>query len=407
MLSTVFLQFASIGLAPLLTLLGAILLIPCSIVLVVTHFPWLFVLPGFRKPRVRLYGKSVLITGAASGLGRDIAKAVLSEVIKESKAILKDRSKQVEIMNKKVHTHSENDESREQKTNLVLVDVDAKNLEATRKELLTTLQEYNRLINVQQIKVSINVHCFFCDLRVKESVTSVIEEIKQRIAPAYVGILINNAGIRAAKTIEDISLAHFERTFKVNTFSHVLLVQQFIREMKANHEGHIVGICSLMSYMPSAKLSDYCASKAASAAFYDCLRLELYKEKLDAKMTRKTTTANTTTSETKTTNINVLTVYPYVIQTRMFQGAFVADKKSSCFARFRNFIWPPIESKKAAQRIILALQRQEQFLVIYNSLRIVPFLLRLLPTGMYDYIVSCFGGTHEMDSLIINSKGSS
>ena len=63
-----------------------------------------------------------------------------------------------------------------------------------------------------------------------------------------------------------------EMTFKVNVISYFWTIKSFMREMIERKKGHIVTVASSGGYVPTDKLSDYCASKAAAVSLHDGLR---------------------------------------------------------------------------------------------------------------------------------------
>ena len=63
-----------------------------------------------------------------------------------------------------------------------------------------------------------------------------------------------------------------EMTFKVNVISYFWTIKSFMREMIERKKGHIVTVASSGDYVPTDKLSDYCASKAAAVSLHDGLR---------------------------------------------------------------------------------------------------------------------------------------
>ena len=88
-------------------------------------------------------------------------------------------------------------------------------------------------------------------------------------------MLINNAGVARGKTILDTTEKDINLTFKVNTFSHYYLAQQFLPHMVANNHGMIVTVASLAGYVCAPSMVDYAASKSAAVAFHEGLAAEL------------------------------------------------------------------------------------------------------------------------------------
>jgi all-trans-retinol dehydrogenase (NAD+) len=89
-----------------------------------------------------------------------------------------------------------------------------------------------------------------------------------------VDVLINNAGIVDGKRLLEATDAEIERTFAVNTLAPFRTVRAFLPGMLAQGAGHLVTIASASGIAAVPRLADYSASKAAAIAFDESLRLE-------------------------------------------------------------------------------------------------------------------------------------
>jgi all-trans-retinol dehydrogenase (NAD+) len=90
-----------------------------------------------------------------------------------------------------------------------------------------------------------------------------------------VDVLINNAGVVTGATLLECSDAAIERTFQVNALAMFWTVRAFLPAMIARGRGHVVTIASAAGLGGTARLTDYCASKFAAVGFDESLRLEL------------------------------------------------------------------------------------------------------------------------------------
>ncbi|MFO1292166.1 MAG: SDR family oxidoreductase [Rubrivivax sp.] len=91
----------------------------------------------------------------------------------------------------------------------------------------------------------------------------VMQAVQQRMGG--LDILVNNAGILIPGNIETGSLEDFRRLLRVNTESVFLGCQHGVRALK-ERGGAIVNVASLSSWMPVQDYPGYSASKAAVAA---------------------------------------------------------------------------------------------------------------------------------------------
>lgn len=97
---------------------------------------------------------------------------------------------------------------------------------------------------------------------------------------SHFDIVINNAGYLINKPFSESSLSDIDRTYKVNVFSPMLLLQQVFASLDKTRRCHVVNIGSMGGVQGSVKfpgLSIYSSSKASLANLTECLAEE-YKE---------------------------------------------------------------------------------------------------------------------------------
>jgi short-subunit dehydrogenase len=116
-----------------------------------------------------------------------------------------------------------------------------------------------------------SVQVWLADLSSRASVSEVLEKLKE----VPVDILFNNAGQLTGGLIENQSLDDIYKMFQVNVNSLVHLTHGLIPGMILRKRGKIINNSSVSAYMHFPCDSTYAASKAAVAAFTDCIRLEL------------------------------------------------------------------------------------------------------------------------------------
>ncbi len=165
--------------------------------------------------------KYTLITGASSGIGKELA-----------------------------YTYAKNGH------HLILV--------ARRKNLLETLKEE---LEKQYL---VNVLVYSCDLNDLSQVKNVFEDINN----AYdIDCLINNAGIGNFELVGDLSVDTISSQISVNLTSPILTTNILLANLKQN-KGSVINVCSILSFIPNIKSSVYTASKFALYGFSNVLRLE-------------------------------------------------------------------------------------------------------------------------------------
>ncbi|MFW6288054.1 MAG: SDR family NAD(P)-dependent oxidoreductase [bacterium] len=168
--------------------------------------------------------KTVLITGASSGIGMEFSRLFASEGY-----------------------------------DLILV--------ARRENILKELSR--ELIKGYKIRVSI----LSVDLSLETAAEDIFEEIKDR--GLSVDILINNAGLSIYGGFSKTDLEDELNLIKVNMISLTKLTKLAVREMLKKGSGKILNIGSTASFGPGPLNAIYCASKAYVLSFSEAIAKEL------------------------------------------------------------------------------------------------------------------------------------
>ena len=112
------------------------------------------------------------------------------------------------------------------------------------------------------------------DIASESGVQAVAERVKKELGKAHV--VINNAGIGgggAPAWAQDLQQYH--TTMQVNFFAVVNMTKTFLPQLLANNEGAIVNVSSVFGLIGTPGTSDYCASKFAVRGFSESLMVEL------------------------------------------------------------------------------------------------------------------------------------
>jgi all-trans-retinol dehydrogenase (NAD+) len=90
-----------------------------------------------------------------------------------------------------------------------------------------------------------------------------------------IDILVNNAGVVSGRALVDLTDAQITRTLAVNTLALFWTTRALLPDMIRRGRGHIVTIASAAGFVGAHRLTDYTASKHAAVGFDDALRAEL------------------------------------------------------------------------------------------------------------------------------------
>ncbi|HJR05799.1 MAG TPA: SDR family NAD(P)-dependent oxidoreductase, partial [Pyrinomonadaceae bacterium] len=171
--------------------------------------------------RMRLEGRTAVVTGAASGIGRAIA---------------------VSLARRGCH--------------LALADVDESGMAET--------AELTRGVRVSRHRVDVADR-----LAVAEFPSIVAAE------HGGVDVLVNNAGVAVGGTFEQVSDEDFEWLFEINFWGVVRMTRAFLPLLRASGDARVVNISSVYGLIAPPEQVAYASSKFAVRGFSEALRHEL------------------------------------------------------------------------------------------------------------------------------------
>ena len=101
-------------------------------------------------------------------------------------------------------------------------------------------------------------------------------------------VLINNAGIVVGKYFHEHSVSDIKRTMAINADAPMYVTQAFINSMMQRNIGHVCTITSSAGLISNPKMSVYVASKWAATGWSDSLRIEMKQLKKNIHVTTVT-----------------------------------------------------------------------------------------------------------------------
>jgi all-trans-retinol dehydrogenase (NAD+) len=168
-------------------------------------------------------GEIVLITGAASGIGRLMAF-----------------------------------EFAKRKATVVLWDIN---------------EEANEVVANEIQQQGLQAYSYSCDVSKREEIYKVARRVTEEVGD--VTILVNNAGIGTSKSLLESPDNLIQKTMDVNALAHIWLLKAFLPKMMESNHGHIVTIASAAGLFGVNSLLPYCASKFAAIGIAESLGVEL------------------------------------------------------------------------------------------------------------------------------------
>jgi uncharacterized protein len=113
-----------------------------------------------------------------------------------------------------------------------------------------------------------------CDVTDRQRVFWSIDQARE--AFGKIDILINSAGLLIAETVEETKPEDLERMMAVNVFGALNAVQAVLPLMRQQKSGNIVNISSLAGRRGVSPLGGYSATKFALVGITEALRVELF-----------------------------------------------------------------------------------------------------------------------------------
>lgn len=117
---------------------------------------------------------------------------------------------------------------------------------------------------------------FVVDVCDRATVYRVAQDVLERVGP--VDVLILNAGVVSGGRLLELPDAAIERVLNVNVAALFWCTKAFLPAMVERNSGHIVTIASVAALSPLPGLTDYVASKHAAYGFAETLRTELAED---------------------------------------------------------------------------------------------------------------------------------
>ncbi len=108
-----------------------------------------------------------------------------------------------------------------------------------------------------------------CDVTDAASVAATFRAIRQDLGD--IDTVIFNAGAGVWKTVEEITPAEFEQSWRINALGALLVAQQVIPAMKRNRHGNILLIGATASRRGGAKTAAFASAKAAQGSLAESM----------------------------------------------------------------------------------------------------------------------------------------
>ena len=178
-------------------------------------------------------------------------------------------------------------------------------------------------------------------------------------ARGHVDIVINNAGVAYAATVEQSDYEHQEWLMNINFWGVVYGTQAFLHLLRKSQQGHLLNISSIFGLIGVQTQSAYNAAKFAVRGYTEALRQEMAG-----------------------TNVHICCVHPGGIKTNIARDARGGDPNINPAARGNEFEKiARTTAESAAAQMIRAIEKRKKRLLIGNDAKIVSLISRLFPVS--------------------------
>lgn len=178
---------------------------------------------GYKNHSIFEAGKVVLITGASSGIGKNVALALANYG-----------------------------------TKLVIV-------ARREKKLIQTARQLRKL--------KVKVLPIIGDIRNRDDRNRIIQQSVKKFG--RIDVLINNAGVGKANLFLEQPISEIDELIETNILCLIKMSKLVLPIMKDQNEGHIINLSSSLALLPVYPFAVYCATKSAVKTFSDCIRDEV------------------------------------------------------------------------------------------------------------------------------------
>lgn len=123
-------------------------------------------------------------------------------------------------------------------------------------------------------EASPNLHTILLDVTDPDQISAAAQTVGEHVGRKGLHGLVNNAGIAAGGLVEYLDPEELRRVLETNTIAPLSVTRRLIPLLRSAR-GRIVMISSIAGFSSTPLLSPYCASKFALEALTDGMRLEL------------------------------------------------------------------------------------------------------------------------------------
>ena len=156
----------------------------------------------------------------------------------------------------------------------------AKELAKRNIDLILVARDLDKLNEVKEQIQNVSVKVIQKDLIFEQNCKDLYEQVKEE----KIDILINNAGFGVFGEFTESSLDKELNMIKTNLVAMHVLTKLFLQDMKKGNRGYILNVASIAGYMPGPLMASYYSTKAYVVRLTQAIKEELRREKSNVKV---------------------------------------------------------------------------------------------------------------------------
>ncbi|MGB3726038.1 MAG: SDR family NAD(P)-dependent oxidoreductase [Glaciecola sp.] len=207
---------------------------------------------------------------------------------------------------------------------------------------------------------TLNVHTYCFKVNQQQEWENTVKQVLTHTS--HLDIVINNAGIaHQTVTAESVNDALLRNIMDVNFYGMVYGTQACLPLLKNSPEGCLANVSSLFGLVGIAYQSAYCASKFAIRGYTESLRME---------------------AQAFYPHVNILTIHPGGVRTDIANTAVPTHFKSpqeleKDIKKFNKAL--VLSPSRAAQQVLRGITKQKTRVLVGSDAKLFDFIARIMP----------------------------
>lgn len=156
----------------------------------------------------------------------------------------------------------------------------AKELAKRNIDLILVARDLEKLQEVKNQIENVNVEIIQKDLNIEQNCIDLFEEVKEQ----QIDIVINNAGFGTFGDFIESPLEKELNMIKTNIIAVHILTKLFLTKMEKEDRGYILNVASIAGYMPGPLMASYYSTKAYVVRLTQAIKEELRRKKSNVKV---------------------------------------------------------------------------------------------------------------------------